>query len=387
MKIFIVSCLVFLFFSCGTAISRPVVGEAPQKVEDRFIGDGVGVRVEVWIENLEIPWSLVFPEEDRALVTERPGRIRLIKDGKLLSHSYAEVEVIQKGEGGLMGLALHPEFPDKPYVYAMHTYQKEGQLFNRVVRFKDAGDHGVFDRVIIDRIPGGRLHDGGRIAFGPDSMLYITTGETFRRELAQDLQTLAGKILRLTPEGAIPGDNPFNHSPIYSYGHRNPQGLSWHPETRELFESEHGPSGESLLFANDEINVIVKGGNYGWPEVVGAPGIKGYIDPVIVWKKTTPPSGITFYKGGLLPHLKDDLFVATLRSEALIRIRWGKGDNKHQVVDIERWFVRNDREGKYGRLRDVVQGPEGALYFLTNNRDGRGSPRSGDDKIYRILPK
>jgi len=387
MKILIVSFLVFLFLSSGTAISRPVVGEAPQKVEDRFMGDGVGVRVEVWIENLEIPWSLVFPEEDRALVSERPGRIRLIKDGKLLSHSYAEVEVIQNGEGGLMGLALHPEFPDKPYVYPMHIYQREGSLFNRVVRFKDAGDHGVFDRVIIDRIPGGRLHDGGRIAFGPDSMLYITTGETFRRELAQDLQTLAGKILRLTPEGAIPGDNPFNHSPIYSYGHRNPQGLSWHPETRELFESEHGPSGESLLFANDEINVIVKGGNYGWPEVVGAPGIKGYIDPVIVWKKTTPPSGITFYKGGLLPHLKDDLFVATLKSEALIRIRWGKGDNKHQVVDIERWFVRNDREGKYGRLRDVGQGTEGALYFLTNNRDGRGSPRSGDDKIYRILPK
>jgi len=387
MKILAISCLVLLFLFGGTALSRPMVGEAPQKVEDRFVADGIGVRVEVWIENLEIPWSLVFLEGGRALVSERPGRIRLVKDGKLLGQPYAEVEVVHNGEGGLMGLALHPEFSNKPYVYAMHTYQKEGQLFNRVVRFRDVGDHGIFDRVIIDRIPGDRNHDGGRIAFGPDNMLYITTGETFRRELAQDLQSLAGKILRLTPEGAIPGDNPFNHSPIYSYGHRNPQGLSWHPETRDLFESEHGPSGESLIFANDEINVIVKGGNYGWPEVVGAPGAKGYVDPLIVWKKTTPPSGITFYKGGLLPHLKDDLFVATLRSEALIRIRWGRGGNGHRVLDIERWFVRDDQEGKYGRLRDVVQGPEGALYFLTNNRDGRGNPRPGDDKIYRILPK
>jgi quinoprotein glucose dehydrogenase len=343
--------------------------------------------VEVWIENLEIPWSLVFLRSDRALVSERPGRIRLVKNGKLLSQPYAEVEVASNGEGGLMGLALHPEFSSKPYVYAMHTYRNEGQPFNRVVRFRDTGDKGIFDSVIMDRIPGGRLHDGGRIAFGPDGLLYITTGETFKGELAQDLQSPAGKILRLTPEGGIPRDNPFSGSPIYSYGHRNPQGLSWHPETKDLFESEHGPSGESLLFANDEINVIVKGGNYGWPEVVGAPGMKTYVDPLIVWKKTTPPSGITFYRGELLSHLKNDLFVATLRSEALIRVKCGRGDNKYQVVEIERWFARGDREGKYGRIRDVVESPDGTLCFLTSNRDGRGKLRPGDDKIYRILPK
>jgi len=387
MKLLALSCAVLFLFFSRPAFSRPVVGEAPQKVKDRFVAEGVGVRVEVWIENLEIPWSLVFLRAGRALVSERPGRIRLVKNGKLLSQPYAEVEVASSGEGGLMGLALHPEFSSKPYVYAMHTYRKEGQPFNRVVRFRDAGDKGIFDSVIIDRIPGGRFHDGGRIAFGPDGLLYITTGETFKGELAQDLQSLAGKILRLTPEGGIPRDNPFSESPIYSYGHRNPQGLSWHPETNDLFESEHGPSGESLLFANDEINLIVKGGNYGWPEVVGAPGMKTYVDPLIVWKKTTPPSGITFYRGELLSHLKNDLFVATLRSEALIRIKWGRGDNKYQVVEIERWFAREDQEGKYGRLRDVVESPEGTLYFLTSNRDGRGKLRPGDDKIYRIVPK
>jgi len=193
--------------------------------------------------------------------------------------------------------------------------------------------------------------------------------------------------LRITPEGEIPRDNPFSGSPIYSYGHRNPQGLSWHPETGALFASEHGPSGEYLLFANDEINVIVKGGNYGWPEVVGAPGKKPYIDPVVVWKKTTPPSGITFHDGRWLSPLKNSLFVATLKSQALIRIDLKRENGGYRVLLIERWFARDYDQGKYGRLRDVVEGPDGALYFLTSNRDGRGSPGPGDDKIYRIAPR
>jgi len=387
MKSLSVFCVVIVFLLSRAAVPEPAVGEEPQKIRDRFVADGVGVRVEPWIEDLDIPWSLVFLGDGRALVSERPGRIRLIRNGKLLKQPYAEVDVAHHGEGGLMGLALHPEFSSKPYVYVMHTHRMDRQLFNRVVRLKDSEDKGILDKVIVDRIPGGRLHNGGRIAFGPDGLLYITTGETFRGKLAQDLQSLAGKILRVTPEGGIPRDNPFNGSPIYSYGHRNPQGLSWHPETKELFESEHGPSGESLAFAHDEINVIVKGGNYGWPEVIGAPGTKPYIDPQIVWKQTTPPSGITFYRGKLLAHLKNDLFVATLRSQALIRVKWERQADTYQVVEIERWFATGDREGRYGRLRDVVEGPEGMLYFLTNNRDGRGDPRPGDDRIYRIVPR
>jgi quinoprotein glucose dehydrogenase len=215
-------------------------------------------------------------------------------------------------------------------------------------------------------------------------MLYITAGETFHSELAQDLHSLGGKILRVTPEGRVPGDNPIKGSPVYSYGNRNPQGLAWQPGTDRLFESEHGPSGEYGHFAHDEINVVIKGGNYGWPRVIGAPGWKPYIDPIIVWEKTTPPSGINFYRGDLLKNLKGDLFVATLRSEALLRIRFrGKSD---KVARIERWFASDYSNGKYGRIRDVVEGPDGALYFLTNNTDGRGSPRAGDDKIYRIIP-
>ena len=379
--------LLFWFYSGSAFCFVPTVGMAPQKVVGQFFPEGRDVRVEVWIQNLEIPWSLIFLPDGRALVSERPGRIRLIKDGQLQRNPYSVLEVAHVGEGGLLGLARHPAFPKEPYIYAMHTYHREGDLYNRVIRLKDMGEEGVFEKVIIDHIPGGRFHDGGRIAFGPDGLLYITTGETFNSGLAQDLGSLGGKILRETPEGGIPPDNPFPRSAIYSYGHRNPQGLAWHPESADLFESEHGPSGEYLLFANDEINVIIKGGNYGWPEAVGAPGLKTFIDPIIVWKKTTPPSGITFYSGKLLTYLKNDLFVATLRSQSLIRIKVKKEKEQYRILEMEQWFSNDNGEGRYGRLRDVVEGPEGALYFLTNNRDGRGRPFPQDDKIYRISPK
>lgn len=363
-------------FSEQTAITAAGV------LEEVFLPEGANVRVEVWIDNLDIPWSLIFLPDGRALLSERRGKIRLIRNGKLEKESYAEPEVFDYGEGGLMGLALHPQFPKEPYIYFMHTYRENGRVYNRVVRLHDLGNRGAIDRVIIDKIPGGRNHNGGRIAFGPDGMLYIATGETFKAELAQDLGSLAGKILRLTPEGAIPEDNPFPGSAIYSYGHRNPQGLAWHPVTQELFVSEHGPSGEFFKFANDEVNVIRKGGNYGWPEVIGRAEKESYIDPLLLWKKTTPPSGITFYGG--------NLFVATLRSNALVKIELNiekDGDYSYRVKRVERWFAEDFSKGEFGRIRDVVVGADGYLYFLTSNRDGRGTPRPNDDKIYRIVPE
>lgn len=375
--------LLLHLFSALAACSQ-TVGKKPQTVEDIYLPEGDGVRVEAWIGNLEVPWSLLFLPDGRALVSERPGRIRLVRGGRLQERPYAEIDTYHSGEAGLMGLALHPSFPFQPYVYAMHSYKKGGDIFNRVIRMRDEGIRGVFDRVIIDGIPGGRFHDGGRIGFGPDGMLYVATGETLEAGLAQDLKSLGGKILRVTPEGKIPDDNPFSGSPIYSYGHRNPQGLAWQPGTGRLFESEHGPSGEFGRFGNDEINIISKGGNYGWPKVIGAPSKKPYVDPLVVWKDATPPSGMTFYRGTVLKNLRGDLFVATLRSQSLIRIRLEEKGEK--VVRIERWFATASGDGRYGRLRDVVEGPDGALYFLTNNRDGRGSPGPEDDRIYRIIP-
>jgi quinoprotein glucose dehydrogenase len=376
--------LLFIIPAAASCTPRSAGGE-PETVE-LFLEEVQGIRVETWVENLEIPWSLLFLPEGRALVSERPGRIRLITEGALQGSPYAVMEVSHTGEGGLMGLAAHPEFPEKPFIYAMHTYREGTRIFNRVVRLEDMGDEGRIDRVIIDGIPGGRFHNGGRIAFGPDGNLYVTTGETFQADLAQDPRSLGGKILRLTPQGGNPEDNPFAGSPVYSLGHRNPQGLAWHPESGELFSSEHGPSGEYGKHGHDEINLILGGGNYGWPVIIGAGLSPEYRDPLILWKRTTPPSGITFYSGDLLEDTRGDLFVATLRSESLIRIKLAREDGAYTPWRIERWFNRAHKKGRYGRIRDVVEGPDGRLYFLTSNRDGRGTIRPGDDRIYRISP-
>ena len=397
---FPLACLGAIAFlaACGTAgLADPVVGPAPQRVGDTFVPDPPGYRAVPWVENLEAPWSLVFLPDGRALVSERPGRIRLIRDGGgLADEPYAVldadsgaeglygflVDLFASGEGGLMGLAVHPRFPEQPYVYAMHTYRGPDGAANRVIRLVDEGDRASFDRVIIDGLPGAVVHNGGRIAFGPDGMLYVTAGDAREPALAQDPESPAGKILRLTPEGGVPDDNPFPGSPVYALGLRNAQGLAWHPETGDLFASTHGPTGEFGLRALDEVNVIEPGGNYGWPGAVGAPGLGGYIDPIVAWPDAAvPPAGATFHDGGL--------FVAMLGSGALIRIGLARddgGDSGYRVERIERWFAEGPRAGVLGRIRDAVVGPDGRLYFLTSNRDGRGSPRPGDDRIYRLEP-
>ena len=374
-------------FTYPALAQNTVVGPQPQTIEDAYIPIPSGVKLENWITGLKAPWSLVFLPDGRALVSERLGRIRLIRNGKLQRKPYAvfhkpdlksnevgaSLNLFASGEGGLMGLAIHPQFRKNPYVYAMYTYRDMMGINNRIVRLRDDGAHGFFDRIILDSIPGAAFHNGGRIAFGPDGMLYATTGDIFARHSAQDLKSLAGKILRIYPNGSIPRDNPFPDSPIWSYGHRNPQGLAWHPVTAALFSSEHGPSGEIGFGAHDEINVIRKGRNHGWPVVVGAPGKPPYIDPIVMWASiSTPPAGMTFYKG--------DLYIATLGSETLVRIVM---DGLH-VKTIERWFSKKFGPGILGRLRDTVEGPDGHLYILTSNRDGRGIPRIGDDKILRM---
>jgi glucose/arabinose dehydrogenase len=359
-------------------LNRPEAFETTIHGEDVFIPQPRGIRIEAWVEGLEVPWSLIFLDEKTALVSERPGRIRLIREGKLRETPYAELDVHHAGEGGLMGLAAHPRFPQKPFIYAMYTYREGGDTFNKVVKLQAGEERASFAVTIIERIPGGRFHNGGRLAFGPDGFLYITTGEIFRADLAQDLDNLGGKVLRVDEDGNIPKDNPFPGSPVFTYGHRNPQGLAWHPETGTLFSSEHGPSGEFGLRAYDEINILKPGRNYGWPEVVGIAGKEEYEDPLVVWPAhAVPPGGMTFRN--------NDLFVATLRSRALVRILLERQRGHFAAKRIERWFAEDYDKGRYGRLRDVVKGPDGALYFLTSNRDGRGAPNPGDDKIYRIL--
>ena len=335
---------------------------------------GQGVRAEEVVGALEVPWALAFLPGGGMLISERPGRIRLFRGGRL--STYAELSVYARGESGLLGLALNPRFPEAPYVYAYRTVEAGG-LRNQVVRLRHLGERGVLERVILDGIPARPhgLHSGGRIAFGPDGMLYVTTGEVYERELAQDLASLGGKILRITPEGDPAPGNPFlggrgARPEIYSLGHRNPQGLTWHPVTGELFASEHGPSGEQG-FGHDEVNVIVPGGNYGWPRVVGQGNDPRYLDPLHFWPQGFPPGNLAFFRGGL--------YVAGLRGEVLVRLELQGGRGSWRVARVETVL------SGLGRLREVQVGPDGALYVTTSNRDGRGRPRPGDDKVLRLL--
>jgi glucose/arabinose dehydrogenase len=353
------------------------VGERPQGFEDRYAPAVPGFKVTVWITRLDTPWSLVFLPDGRALVSERRGAIRVIENNRLLPDPLITRKVLQSGEGGLMGLALHPRFPSVPFLYAMETVDERGRRENRVVRFRFERNRADPDRVIVAGIPAGANHDGGRIAFGPDGKLYVTTGDTFRSGLAQERNVLAGKILRVADDGTIPPDNPTAGSVVYSLGHRNPQGIAWDPQTGKLLEAEHGPTGEFGLSAWDEINVIEPNGNYGWPQAVGAVHKTGLIDPIVAWPdRSTPPSGMAFWHG--------DLFVATLRSQALVRVTFERADGKLQPAVIERWFAKPSDDGRFGRLRDAVVGPDGALYVLTSNRDGRGDPAPDDDRIIKI---
>jgi glucose/arabinose dehydrogenase len=333
------------------------------------------LQVTIYARGLEIPWAIAFAPDGRAFVTERPGRVRVIRDGRLDPNPVAVLPVAHVGEGGLLGLALDPEFPRRPFIYVYYTFEANG-LRNRVERLREQDGRLLRDRVLLDGIPGAFVHDGGRITFGPDGMLYIGTGDARQPGLAQNPQSLAGKILRITPDGDIPKDNPIRGSPVYSLGHRNVQGLAWHPRTKDLYATEHGPSGERGC-CQDEVNIIRPGGNYGWPEVTGDEHVRNaqYVAPLVhSGPETWAPSGAAFISSR---PWKGRFLFATLRASHLRMIVLS--EDGVGVVRQER-FV----EG-FGRLRDVVEGPDGALYVLTSNRDSRGSPTPDDDRVLRIV--
>ena len=337
-----------------------------------------GVGIEVVAGKLKIPWSIDWTPDWTALFTERGGDLRIIRDGILLPDPIFSVDVIDDAEGGLLGIAVDPEFEENQYIYMYQTYKTDGTTLNKVVRYTLANVTVSEDLVLVDGIPGASYHDGGRIQFGPDGNLYITTGDAGNPSLAQDLDSLAGKILRITREGAIPQDNPFSNSAVWSWGHRNPQGMDW-DGSGNLIATEHGPSGERGE-AHDEINLILPGANYGWPETVGDESMAGMQDPLLhTGSETWAPSGSEFYDGDMIPGWTGKYFVANLLGEHLRMIDLdlsNNGTHSHEGLF----------EGQFGRLRDVQTGPDGFLYLLTSNRDGRGSPVSDDDRILKIVP-
>ncbi|KOX13996.1 sorbosone dehydrogenase family protein [Nocardiopsis sp. NRRL B-16309] len=310
---------------------------------------------------LEVPWGVGFLPDGSALVTERDSAEveHVAADGTVTGAGRVE-GVVPGGEGGLLGLAMDPEFPEDPYVYVYYTARSDNRI-SRIEYDADENELGEAD-VILDGLPKAGNHNGGRIAFGPDDLLYVGTGDAAQGALAQDTDSLAGKILRITDDGEPAEGNPFDNR-VYSYGHRNVQGLAWDADGR-LYATEFGSD------ERDEINLIEPGANYGWPEVEGPGGGDEYTDPLLTWSPAeASPSGAAIAGGAL--------WVAALRGERLWRVPL---DGEGGLGEPESSY-----EGDYGRLRTVVTEPGGgALWLTTSNLDGRGSPQEGDDRILRV---
>ena len=322
--------------------------------------------VMVIAEDLIIPWEIVFLPNGEMLVTERSGKLIKLGDNKQVIQEIEGVEHV--GEGGLMGMALHPEFEQNRLLYLYLTTRSDSGLINRVERYKFDGNSLSNKETILDNIPGARFHDGGRIAFGPDEKLYITTGDAGVEASSQEINSLSGKILRLNDDGSIPEDNPFENE-VWAYGLRNPQGITWDDEGG-LWSTDHGPSGTQTGY--DELNLIVKGGNYGWPIVRGEQIADRMIPPVVQSgsRDTWAPAAAVYYNGSI--------FFAGLRGSSLYEAKLD-GD---KVTDFIAHF-RND----YGRLRAVTLSPDGLIIFSTSNTDGRGTTRENDDKLISVRPE
>jgi glucose/arabinose dehydrogenase len=354
---------------------------------------GQDPRLETVATGLTLPWALGFMPDGRILVTEKPGRIRVIEDGNLRSEPWATLDVWWKPitAAGLMGMALAPDFEESRHVFVVGTFRNADTLVNRVIRLRDEGGRGVDPVMIVDSMPSGITHAGAQLAFGPDGMLYVTSGELMHPEMSQDLNTTGSKILRYRPDGSIPDDNPWPGSPVYVLGTRNVQGIDWHPETGEMFASEHGPTGfeyEKGWKDEDEFDLIIAGENYGWPLVSGLrSGLVDdprFVPPLIDWTPAIAPSGMAFYSGDWKPWY-GNAFVACLRGQQVRRVVLEPSAESPQgwrIVREEALF-----EGQLGRIRTVVMGRDGYLYITTNNRRGRRAPdNEEDDRVLRLVP-
>lgn len=312
--------------------------------------------IETVAQGLDTPWSIAR-SDDVFYLSERPGKIIKI-DGNKKTEQQVDLdkEVSTAAEAGLLGFVLAPDFKDSKEAYAYYTYEDNGQ-FNRIVKLKLENDTWKEDEVLIDKIPSGQYHHGGRLKIGPDDKLYATTGDASDEQNAQDKDTLGGKILRINLDGSKPKDNPISNSYVYSYGHRNPQGIVWTPDG-QMYASEHGYQ------ANDEINEIKEGQNYGWPVIEGNEENDNMETPIFTSGSddTWAPSGIAF-KDGII-------YSAALRGEGIMKFDVEKDEMKKVAT-------------KYGRIRDVYIVNDD-LYFVSNNTDGRGNPSQNDDKMYKV---
>ena len=321
--------------------------------------------VEILAENLDKPRSIAV-SENRIFVTEKDGFIRVIENDILLESPLAALRSANVFDGGLLGITLHPNFEENHYIYVFLTYEEDETLWNKIMRITESENKLQNADTIFDKIPGSSFTNGGFIKFGPDDKLYIGTGTiSDSSHLPQDLNSLSGKILRINDDGSIPEDNPFSNSPVYSLGHRNPQGMTW-DNNGNLYVAEFGPE------KNDEINLILTGKNYGWPEQECS-GNENFENAVLCYDPSIEPGGILFYTGDKFD-FEFPFIMASMRASNVYQVDFEEGLSSQKSI-----------LSGIGRVRDVVQGSDGYLYVITSNTDGKGFPATNDDKLLRIL--
>jgi glucose/arabinose dehydrogenase len=364
MKLIIVLIIVLILTGFGVVVARQKLSTQTVNLSNFLPTNTTETNstkdVEIIAQDLDTPWAIDFLPNGDILVTERMGNVRLIQNGVLQIEPIAKIGGAREiGEGGLLGIAIDPEFENNNYIYLYYTYQEQsGNTLNRVVRMEYKDNKLVNEEIVADAIPGASNHNGGRIKFGPDGNLYIGTGDAQDPSKAQDASSWAGKILRVAN----------GNTQVYSLGHRNVQGLAW-DKNGQMFASEHGRSG--IQSGLDELNLIVPGANYGWPQSQGNKVASGTVGPIKhSGNDTWAPSGMAYLDGSI--------FFSGLRGQAL-----------YEAVLDGNWVIEFKEHFKteFGRIREVVAGPDQMLYITTSNRDGRGNVGSGDDKIIKINPK
>jgi glucose/arabinose dehydrogenase len=326
-------------------------------------------KVTTLADGFEHPWAMALTPDGKLLVTERPGRLQLIDPATGMAQKIAGLPKVRvQGEAGLLGLALDPAFADNGQIYLCYSTITNDTAGNRLSRFTLKDDRLSDELVLIDQLPGASWHNGCRVAVSPDGYLFASMGDATTADKAQDPKSFNGKIFRLNRDGTIPADNPFPKSPVWSFGHRNPQGLAFRPGDDDLWSTEHGPD------TQDELNRIVKGGNYGWPRCRGTDACNGLPDyhPAIAefeHDQTIAMSDLIFYRGSAFPDWQGDILFVALKTGRLYRLKLA-GDT---VASSE--ILIDDT---YGRLRDIVEAPDGSLYVATDN---------GDDQILHLTPR